>query len=158
MSLITRGGLELGLRFEQFPAHARALIEERIRALTAEMETGVEAATPYLTGRLRREITARVFTDGADRIAGYVSVLGDAPSEYPKAATLEYGTDRPRRIADHGGVFHRLGRGQKAIESRLTRPVHIAARRYLRDPFEAIKAEAEAQLALALTTAVEPGP
>jgi len=146
MALITRGGLELGLRFEQFPEALRARLEQRIGDLTEELESRVQSATPYLTGRLRSEIAERVYADVADRIAGYVSVVADEHSEYPKAATREYGTNLPRRIKDHGGVFRRLNRGQKYVESHLTKPVHILARRYLRDPFEAMRPEIESAL------------
>lgn len=156
MSVVTRGGLELGLRFDQFPSQLHELLEQRIRTLTEELETRIQAVTPYLTGRLRREISSRIFADAADRVAGYVSVQGEAPSDYPKAGTLEYGTDKPRR-ARESALAARLHGGKRRLTGRLSRPVHIAARRYLRDPFEAMRPEIESAFADVMGEATDGG-
>ncbi len=158
MSVVTRGDREISIRFDTFPARARQKLDDRIRALTATLQERVQAATPFRTGLLRSEITPRVFDDSPTRIAGYVSVYaGDRAKEYPKAATLEYGTNKPRRIADHGGIFRRLGRGQRRIESRLTKSVHIEAFRYLRGPLEEMRPEIEAALDETMTEAAAEG-
>jgi hypothetical protein len=150
-AVVTRGVRELSLRFEAFPQLAHDKIQERITQLTAALEARIEEAAPVLTGLLRSEVTERIYGDSKSRIAGYVQIYAPQnPKEYAKAATLEYGTDKPRRIPDHGGVFHRLGKGQKAIESRLTKPVHIQAFRYLRGPFEDMQPEIRASLEEAL--------
>ncbi len=147
VSVQTRGVREVTLRFDEFPAQLHQKLEARIGALTETLLSRVQAATPVRTGRLRSELTAREFGDSQNRVAGYVSVYAPGiKGEYAKAATLEYGTDKPRRIPDHSGVFHRLGRGQKSIRSRLTRAVHIDPFRYLRGPLEEMRPEITAAL------------
>jgi hypothetical protein len=145
MPLIRQGERELSERFDTFPAAARQGLADRITALTAELETRVQDAAPHLTGRLRSEIVGRTFTDQPDRVAGYVSVYAGQSKEYAKAATLEYGTDKPRRIFERSdGMVTRVGRHR--IVERLTKPAHIAAFRYLRGPFEAMESEIAAEL------------
>lgn len=159
MAVVTRGEREVSARFDTFPGRARKKLESRIAALTAQLQARVIAAAPRLTGALRSEITERDFSDSPNRIAGYVSVYAPGIKDaYAKAATLEYGTNKPRRIPDHGGIFHRLGKGQKRIESRLTKPARIEAFRYLRGPLEEMKPEIELALneALAETAAENP--
>lgn len=154
MTVETTGDRELALRFDTFPARAREKLVDRITALTERLKARVEAATPYKTGKLRGEITSVVYGDQPDRVAGYVEVYAPgAPGEYPKAATLEYGSDKPRRRSDSGGIFRRLGAGQKRIESRLTNTVHIEAYRYLRGPFADMNDEVYSELNAALAEA-----
>lgn len=154
MTVETTGGRELALRFDTFPARAHAKLVDRITSLTDRLKARVEAATPFKTGKLRTEITSAVYADKPDRVAGYVEVYAPgAPGEYPKAATLEYGSDKPRRRADSGGIFRRLGAGQKRIESRLTKAVHIEAYRYLRGPFAEMTDEVYSELNAALAEA-----
>lgn len=151
-SVIVRGERELALRFDRFPIELHKQLAERIEALTDLLEGRVETETPVRTGRLRSEIRERVFIDQPERVAGYVSVYAPGkPTEYPKAATLEYGTDKPRRI------FARALSGRSKVVSRMTRPVHITARRYLRDPIEDIRPEAEAAFAEVLAQMPETG-
>jgi hypothetical protein len=146
MSVITRGDREISARFEAFPQRAKAKLQERIGALTAQLEERVREAAPHKSGQLRSEVKLSMYS-GQNRVAGYVSIYaGDNSKEYAKAATLEYGTDKPRRIPDHGGIFRRLGAGQKRIESRLTNPARIQAFRYLRGPLDQMKSEIEASL------------
>lgn len=148
MGVVTRGEREVSLRFETFPSRLKDKLDKRIRELTEELQARVEAAAPFKTGLLRSEIKSNTYSDSDTRVAGYVSVFaGDLKKEYAKAATLEYGTNKPRRIPDHGGVFRKLGAGQKRIESHLTKPAHIEAFRYLRDPLEQMRPEIEAALA-----------
>lgn len=158
MGVITRGDLEVSLRMETFPARARKRIEDKVADLTERLEAAAQAAAPRRTGRLRTEIVPRVYSDNPNRVAGYVSVYApDRPKEYAKAATLEYGADSPRRIPDHGGVFRKLHRNQKRIESRLTKSAHIEAFRYLRGPLEALRSEVAIELGEAITEADEEG-
>jgi hypothetical protein len=158
MAVITRGDREISLRMETFPTSARKRIEERITTLTAELEARSKAAAPFKTGALRSEIVGRVYSDSSSRIAGYVSVYAPGNSkEYPKAATLEFGTNKPRRIPDHGGIFRRLGKGQKSMESRLTKPARIDAFSYLRGPIEEMKPEINLALNEALAETVAEG-
>jgi hypothetical protein len=157
-AVVTRGASELSLRFESFPAKARAILEQRIVSLTSRLQSAVEEAAPKRTGKLASEIVERIFADQASRVAGYVQVYApQSPDEYAKAATLEYGSNKPRRLADHGGIFRRLGAGQRRIESRLTKPTHIEAFRYLHGPFEELKPQMQEQLQAALQEAIDGG-
>lgn len=162
MGVITRGDRELGLRFEKFPTQAHAKLEQRMHKLIDSLQARAEAAAPRgKTGRLKTEIKGRVFADSPARVAGYVEVYAPGvPGEYPKAATLEYGTDKPRKIADRarGGILGRLSRPQRKIAARVTKPVHITAMRYLRGPFEAMRGEVETELAAALAEAAQENP
>lgn len=146
--IVTRGDRELALRFDQFPAEMRSSLRERIEEIVEELEGGSEAAAPVKTGRLRGEIRSQVY-EGPDRVAGYVSVraAGDANNEYAKAATLEYGTNKARRLSERRGAFGQLlGRSRRRIIASMTKVVHIGAFRYLRGPFEADEAAIMAEL------------
>lgn len=153
MTVTVRGERELALRFDAFPTRAHERIRQRIQALTAELEARVQAATPVRTGRLRGEITERVFSDDPERIAGYVSVFSGDPREYPKAATLEYGTDKPRRAFEKRSLLDKMMGGRRRIVARLSKPAHIQAYRYLRAPLDAMRPEIEAALDEALAEA-----
>lgn len=148
MSVITRGDREVSLRFDTFPVRAHKKIVKRVDALTEQLRVRVEAAAPYRTGDLRSEITARVYTNKPDRVAGYVSVFAPGkPSEYPKAATLEYGSNKPRRIFERtSGIAARLGLQKRRIVGRLSKPVRLEAFAYLRGPLAQMKPEVELSL------------
>ncbi|HZP88653.1 MAG TPA: hypothetical protein VFB54_17725 [Burkholderiales bacterium] len=152
MTVVTRGDKELALRFDAFPARARDKLEARIRTLVERLEARVETAAPRRTGALASEITSRVYGNQPDRIAGYVSVYAPgAPRAYGKAATLEYGSNKGRRI------FARSSSGRRRVVERVTKPVRIRAARFLRGPLEEMRPEIEAELndALADTAAEE---
>jgi hypothetical protein len=147
VNVITRGERELSLRFDTFPTRARAKLAERITVLTEQLQARIVAATPQgKTGRLRSEETSRILTDNPNRVAGYVQVYApDLPTEYAKAATLEYGTNKPRKIFERtSGLLGRLSR--RRVVARVTRPVHIAPFRFLRQPLEEMKPEIELAL------------
>jgi hypothetical protein len=160
VTVITRGDREISLRFDNFPTRAKQKIEERITLLTEQLKARVQAAAPRRTGALQSEITARIYSNKADRVAGYVSVFAPGqPSEYPKAATLEYGSSKPRRTFEKtSGIAARLGLAQRRIAGRISKPVQIEAFAYLRRPLEQMKPEIELGLneALAEATAEEP--
>lgn len=151
MAVITRGERELSDRFEKFPLWARDRLEARIRNIVDTLQSRSEAAAPFKTGKLRSEVRKRTFADQPTRIAGYVDVFAGSDSgEYPKAATLEYGTNKPRRIferAANGAILlgHK-GRKTFRLVARITKPVHIRAFRYLRQPLQGMRAEIETQL------------
>lgn len=141
-TVTTRGGRELALRFDAFPTRAHQKIEERIRSLVDTLEQRIEAAAPYKTGKLRSEITPKTYGEQPDRVAGYVSVFAPgAPGEYPKAATLEYGSNKVRRVFQRANILQRLGGSQRRIVARVTKPARIQAFAYLRNPFEAMRPE-----------------
>jgi hypothetical protein len=152
MTEIVRGERELKQLFETFPAWAHNRLEARIRRIVETLQERSQESAPLgKTHKLRSEFRSRVYADQPHRIAGYVSVFaGSDTREYPKAATLEYGTDKPRRLFERaaGGalVLGRKGRKTFRIVRRITRPVHIRAFRFLRQPFEDMRPEIEAQL------------
>jgi hypothetical protein len=142
VNVVTRGDRETSLRFDKFPSKLTGRLEQKIRDLTEMLDERVEAATPKKTGLLRSEITPKVYTgDNGDRVAGYVSVFaGSRTSEYAKAATLEYGSNKTRKLAS------RLAGPSKRLERRLSKRAHIEAFRYLRGPFEEMQPEIVAGL------------
>lgn len=147
MSVVTRGEREISQRFDTFPSRVRRKLEERITALITELNARVRAAAPFRTGDLRSEITPQVYDDAPNRVAGYVSVYAPSkPSEYAKAATLEYGSNKPRRIFERGGISARLGLRQKRIVARVSKPARIEAFKYLRDPLKDMQPEIVAGL------------
>lgn len=151
----TRGERELALRFDTLPARVHKKLEQRITALTDALQARIEAAAPYKTGKLRSEVTGRVYAGQSDRVAGYVSIYSPGDSkEYPKAATLEYGTDKPRRSFERATKIDALfGRSRRRILSKVSRPVHIAAFAYLRGPFDSMRPEIQAALEEAIAEA-----
>ena len=154
-TVVTRGDREISARFDVFPARVHKKLEERIGALTEALRARIEAVTPVKTGKLRSEITARVYAGEADRVAGYVSVFapGD-PGEYPKAATLEYGTNKPRRAFDRASkIAALLGAPRRRIVGKLSKPVRIDAFAYLRGPLDQMRPEIEAALSEAVAEA-----
>lgn len=158
MALITRGANELALRFDKFPTVAHKKLEERMGKVVEALRARAQAAAPKKTGKLASEITGRVFADQPDRIAGYVTVFaGNDAKEYPKAATLEYGTDKPRRAFEraNGGILARLGASKRRVTARVSKPVHIRAFKYLRGSIESMRPEIEAELAAGLAEATK---
>lgn len=132
----------LAARLEAFPADLHAALLDRIQTGMQSVRDQVEAVVPRLTGRLATEIVLRVYAETVKRVAAYISVYtpepGPAPhNEYAKAATLEYGSNKPRAVRDlNSGVMTRLRGSHRRIKARMSKPVDIEARRYLRGPFE----------------------
>lgn len=153
MTVIIRGEREISQRFEQFPQELRQALKTRIEALIQELWTRVESVVPHRTGRLASEITSKVYDDSPTRIAGYVSVYApdDPRREMPKAGALEYGSSKARKIHDKSGRMETLRNGKRRkIVVGMTKPAHLAARRYLRGPL----AEMEPMIRAALEEAV----
>jgi hypothetical protein len=153
MTTIT-GDRELTLLFERFPASMHERLKNRVTELVAEMEARARAAAPRgVTGKLQSEIVGRVYADKPTRVAGYVSVYapGD-PKEYPKAATLEYGSDKPRRTFERleSSVADRHGRAHRRIIARTEQPIHIRAYKYLHGALEGMESDIESELAAAV--------
>ena len=151
ITITTKGERELAAqRFESLPARsARTRLVERIDQLTAQLYARVRAATPHKTGKLKGEESERVFGDQQTRVAGYVSVYANdgAQNEYAKAATLEYGTDKPRRsFQKRTGLAAGLFGRRRQIMGKLSRPVHLDPRRYLRDSIAAMQSQVASEL------------
>jgi hypothetical protein len=155
-----KGFTELAARFEVIPQRAHDKMVERMQGLVDRLQARARAAAPLgKTGKLRASITGRVYSDTGSRIAGYVSIYApdDPKKEYPKAATWEYGTSKPRKMREEH-FSAKLGRmSKRRLVARITKPVTIVARRYLRGTLEDMRPEIEAELAAALAESVEEG-
>lgn len=155
VTVTTRGARELALRFEQFPVELHQKLKERIGEITEALYGAVSAAAidrfAHPTGRLQSEVMKRIYGDNPERVAGVVSVYaGGDQNEYAKAATLEYGSNRPRKVASESGVMMRLNGSKRRILARMSKPTVITAYRYLRDPLD----EARPEIIAALTEAI----
>jgi hypothetical protein len=157
VTVTVTGERELEVRLDTFPATAHEKIAERIRDAIERLTSASQAAAPRRTGRLRSEIKGTVYTDDPNRVAGYVQVFAPGiEGEYAKAATLEYGSDKPRRIFEREtSVEQRISGGHRRMVNRLTKSAHIRAFRYLRDPLEELRPAIEAGIAEALTDATQ---
>lgn len=144
VTVTTHGDRELALRFESFPHALHDQLLARISGLTAQLLARVVSATPHLTGDLQGEETERIFGDSPERVAGYVGVYapGDPAKEYPKAATLEYGTNKPRRAFQRrAGLMAALLGPRLRVIGKLSKVVHIEPVRYLRDSLDEMEPE-----------------
>jgi hypothetical protein len=163
MGVITRGEREIDLAFETFPTKAHELLAERITGIIDTLQARIEEAAPEKTGLLRSEIHERLYADLPQRVAGYVQVIAarDPEHEYAKAASLEYGVNKPRRVAERANRFEtltgRLERPHRLLAARLGSAVHMRAFRYLRGPIEQMRPEIEGELAEALNAAAGEG-
>lgn len=159
LTITESGARQISQRLEDFPAELHQKLAQRISGAIEELHSAVLRAVPHRTGRLASEIVERVFSDAKYRVAGYVSVYTDDPgpaphNEYAKAATLEYGSSRSRAIRDEEhGVLTRLRGSSRRIKARMSKPVDIAARRYLRGPLDALRPEILAMIEEAVAEA-----
>lgn len=152
VTVTTHGERELAIRFERFPEELRERLAARIDGFTAELLARVEGKTPVLTGALQGEEGERTYNDRPGRIAGYVGVYAagaaDPTNAYAKAATIEYGTDKPRRAFERKGTLAQMLTGnRRRIVEKLSRQVHIEPARYLRDPIQDMQPEVLAGIA-----------
>lgn len=146
MTTIT-GEREVELKFDTFPQVIHSRLQQRITEIIETLQSNVEAArpvTPGKSGKLRSEVKARIY-NSQNRIAGYVSIYAPgSDGEYAKAATLEYGSNKPRHAVER--IVGRMGRTRRRILDRISKPVHIEAFRYLRGPFDAMAPGIQADL------------
>lgn len=144
MAVTITGERELALKFDQFPQQIHQQLEQRIAGFVASLQAKIEGAAPRKTGKLRSEIKGRVYSS-QNRVAGYVSVYAPgAPGEYAKAATLEYGSDKTRKRTSR--IALKLTTSRTRIASRISKPIHIQAYRYLRGPFDDQMSEFQTEL------------
>lgn len=155
MAVVTRGDKEISLRFDQFPQQFKEAIKSEIDALVAEALQRSQKAAPKKTGKLRGELKGRTFV-GETRVAGYVSVYaGGDSNEYVKAATLEYGSKKPRRIFKQD-AYTVTKRGKKRrVVDRFTRPAIIREFRYLRGSLDEMQPEIKRRLQAVIESQVE---
>lgn len=145
MTSTVTGERSIELWLDSLPLEVHNALEVRLGELGENLRARVEAAAPRKTGRLKTEFTMRLYSEER-RIAAYVSVYAPGlDAEYPKAATLEYGTDRPRHAVER--IVDSMGKSHRRILDRISKPVHIEARRYLRGPFAEMLPDVQADLA-----------
>lgn len=159
LTITESGAREISKRLEEFPDELHQKLVVRIRGVVEQLYARVLQVVPHRTGRLSGEIVERMFTDAKYRVAGYVSVYTDDPgpsphNEFAKAATLEYGTDRPRAIKSEHGVMTRLRGSSRRMKARMSKPAEIEARRYLRGPLDQMRPEIMALIEQAIAEAV----
>lgn len=154
MAVVTRGDKEISLRFDQFPQQFKEALKSEIDELVAEALALSQKAAPRKTGKLRGELKGRTFI-GETRVAGYVSVYaGGDSNEYIKAATLEYGSKKPRRIFKKDVyTITKRGKKRRAVD-RFTRPAVIREFRYLRGPLADMQPEIKRRLQAVLEAQV----
>lgn len=153
VTVTTRGARELALRFEEFPPQLQDALKTRIGEIVKALDEAVSVAAvdkfAHPTGKLASEVTSRLFGNEQGRIAGYVSIYaGGDKNEYAKAATLEYGSNRPRKVAARAGsgAMMRITGSSRRVYARLSGALNIKAYRYLRDPLDASRPEIVAAL------------
>jgi hypothetical protein len=95
------GDRQIGLRFDEFPDALYEDLKSEIDALSAELFSRIQAATPNRTGQLLSSERLRLFAD-ANRITGYVDIAGAKGSQdFAKASALEYGAHRATKVSAH---------------------------------------------------------
>lgn len=150
------------LRFEKFPAAAHDRLKATLESLKDRLIAAVHADEPRLSGQLVQMTGGRVYDHG-DRIAAVVGVRAETADEARKAAALEYGSRRRALMlrAHQAKLSHLWSRAISPII--VTVPAHsrvpnIDPRRYLRDPLEAMREEALAEMEAAVAAAAEETP
>lgn len=151
------GDLRAAVRFEEFPERARAALRRKIDELAGELLGQVIADEPQKTGQLRGE-TKKSIADRPEFVRGTVRVAAKDAAEARKAAALEYGAQKPAQVPAHAmRLTHVFGRQVAPFEVMVgaySRPMHLAARRYLRSPLEAMRGEIRDGLQEALQEAL----
>lgn len=152
-----KGERQLYEHLDALPAELEARLTPTITSLTRELLMRVRAAEPFRTGALRA--STRSFVDAhPGSIRGKVRVLmSPTGSRRGKglsihnvaAAALDYGVHSRFEVRAHrmrlNHVFKR-NRSGFVIVNAYYRRVNIKARRFLQDPFEQMRPEAEAKI------------
>jgi hypothetical protein len=144
------------LRFEQFPAFAHDRLLAALWRIERRLETAVRAAQPARTGQLRSLTGGRVYDHGS-RIAAVIGVRANNADDALKAAALEYGSARALMVRAHQAkLSHLWGRAMTPMtvqrESHLRR-TNLSPHRFLRGPMAAIRADAIAEMKVAVEDA-----
>jgi hypothetical protein len=137
-------------QFEQLPAALQVRLRAIIQTQTERLLAMVQGGEPVRTGALRSHTTS--FIDaGEDFVRGRVRILNDASGKFhARAGALEYGAHRATRVSAHQMMLgHAWG---AAIEPRAvmveayTRQLNLPELRFLRGPFEQIRAAVLAEV------------
>jgi hypothetical protein len=150
------GERQLMAHLDRLPDEIQDQLGLVVTELTKTLLTAVRAAEPLRTGALRAATRSSVDI-GKNFIRGRVTIdpiPGRGRGHNVAAAALEYGVHSAFKVASHNmrlsHIYNRPGTGQTVLVNAYTRRVDITARRFLRDPFSAIRPFAEAQIKLAL--------
>jgi hypothetical protein len=147
----------VNLRFDRFPEAVHDRLLATLKSLEARLEAAVLAAEPSATGRMRSLSGGRVYDHG-NRIAAVVGVRTDNESDARKAAALEYGSHRALQVRAHEAkLAHFWNRAVNPIMVEVrahSRTPNIQQQRFLRDPIQAMRADAIAEMRAALDGAV----
>jgi len=141
------------LRFEQFPTFAHDRLLAALWRIERRLETSIRAAQPAKTGQLRSLTGGRVYDHGT-RMAAVVGVRANNADDALKAAALEYGSARALMVRAHQTKLTHLW-GRATVPMVVQRSGHIrrsnlSAHRFLRGPMAAIRADAVAELKVAV--------
>ena len=152
------GDRQAGLRFEEFPDELYAALKQEVTALTDELFSRVQAATPELTGELRSKERVRIFTD-ENRITGYVDFGNLTIEEIKKAAALEYGAHKETAVKSHSRKLdhawaNALAAPLDVIVAAYSRTPNIAERAFERGPLAEMRDEINSRLNAVVEKAV----
>jgi hypothetical protein len=136
----------------------RSGLREAITRLTDQLLERVRAAEPYRTGKLRQETQAFVDVKD-DEVRGRVRILGTGGRGHNvAAAALEYGAHRVVNVRAHqehlSHVFDRATDSQFVAVRAYQRRANIQAKRFLRDPAQAMRPQVRAELERVISEAV----
>jgi hypothetical protein len=148
----------VALKFDTFPVQAHDALLDVITSSTERLRALVEGAAPKRTGKLEAEITSRVI-DATNHITGSVGFpAGLTPTEYGKAAALEYGAHGTAHLRAHsaklGHLWGKLIAPIQVLVAAHDRRLNIAKRDFLRGPLHAIEDGVLADMKGALDQAV----
>lgn len=150
--ILAVGERRLQALFDGLPQRLEARLYAGMQRVAERLLAAVEAAEPDRTGKLRRETVSFVHRGEAAIVAG-VTVHGASKSDFGKAAALEYGSHRMIEVhlrRRMGGLARRYRATSFALSDYYERRTNIAADRYLRDPFAALRSDIIAELETAV--------
>ena len=144
--------MSLGLKFDQFPTRYHAALRDVIDKDSDELLERILSGAPKgATGKLAASIKKRLI-DTPEKITGAVYVSED----FAKAGALEYGgrgrefeVTAHQMMLDHIFANAALNPSKVFVEAH-DRTLNIAARRFIRTPADAMRAEIVAEMEAAV--------
>lgn len=152
-----QGERDITIRLQRLPDTIRRRLRDAMEDFLPRLAAAQRARAPRgRTGRLASQIGQIFIDEGDDFIRGRVTVVAPTGWQYGKAGALEYGA--PGRRARFTVREHkRRGRGigMETLVDRYQRTQRLVALRFIRGPFDAMRAEIEADLRAAVEAAVQ---
>jgi hypothetical protein len=149
---------QVAAHLDRIPGKLRTGLKESITRLTDQLLARVKAAEPYRTGKLRQETQAFV-DEHEDKITGKVRILGAGREHNVAAAALEYGAHRIVNVRAHrehlSHVFDRATDSKFVAVKAYSRRANIQAKRFLRDPAQAMRPQIQAELQRVISEALK---